>query len=48
MEKRLLKKSINRRLLKIQKCDAKGYEKEHAIKIYQQLENIEMNLNEIL
>lgn len=36
-----------RRLLKIQKCDAKGYEKEHAIKIYQQLRNTEIELKKV-
>ena len=36
-----------RRLLKIQKCDAKGYEKEHAMQIYQQLENTEMKLKKV-
>lgn len=36
-----------KRLLKIQKCDAKGYEKEHAMQIYQQLENTEIELNKI-
>lgn len=34
-------KDFCKRLLKIQKCDAMGYEKEHAIQICQQLENIE-------
>lgn len=33
-----------KRLLKIQKCDAKGYEKEHSVQIYQQLENTEIEL----
>lgn len=36
-----------KRLLKIQKCDAKGYEKEHAMQIYQQLENTETELKKI-
>ena len=36
-----------RRLLKIQKCDAKGYEKEHAMQICQQLENIEIDLKKV-
>lgn len=33
-----------KRLLKIQKCDARGYEKEHAMQIYQQLEMLELEL----
>lgn len=37
-----------KRLLKIQKCDAKGYEKEHAMQICQQLENTEAALKKII
>ena len=36
-----------KRLLKIQKCDAKGYEKEHAMQIYQQLENTAIELKKL-
>lgn len=36
-----------RRLLKIQKCDAKGYEKEHSIQIYNKLENLEFELKKV-
>lgn len=36
-----------RRLLKIQKCDAKGYEKEHSIQIYNKLESLEFELKKV-
>ena len=40
-------KDFYKRLLKIQKCDAMGYEKEHAMQICQQLENTEAKLKKL-
>lgn len=40
-------KDFYKRLLKIQKCDAMGYEKEHAMQICQQLEKTEAKLKKL-